>query len=51
MCENVEDYRLAFNLAVKSLSDPSFANIVPAPGEEVHGIAIVFNEAFPEKRP
>jgi len=40
----LKDHRLAFNLAVGSLADPSFANVVPDPGHEVHGIAIVFDE-------
>ena len=41
----LKGYRLAFNLAVpSSLVDPSYANIVPSEGDEVHGIAIVFDE-------
>jgi len=40
----LKDYRLAFNLGVGSLCDPAFANVVPSPGDEVHGICIVFDE-------
>jgi len=40
----LKDYRLAFNLSVGSLCDPAFANVVPSPGDEVHGICIVFDE-------
>lgn len=34
----LKDYRLAFDLTVKhSACDPSFANVVPCEGKEVHG--------------
>jgi len=46
----LKDYRLAFDLTVKhSACDPSFANVVPCEGKEVHGVAIIFDEKDMEK--
>ena len=44
----LKDYRLAFNLSVSSLADPSFANVIPDPGHEAVRVRVrvrVSNEA------
>jgi hypothetical protein len=46
-CERavLRDWRLAFNLATgMQWVEPAMANIVPAPGEEVHGVAIQMSD-------
>jgi len=36
-------YQLCFNLRTVGLCDPSFANVEPCEGAEVHGVAIAFS--------